>query len=116
MCTILKVIKLKKDINKYKNMLATVVSCVDDNTLNKIVRKCEAYTTYTVDNKQLNKKQDVKTRQKEFLDLLEMCKAQLVYNSIELSTKQPISENISSTFNDAESKPVKESKKKEKKA
>ena len=115
MCTIIKVLRLQKDIKKYKNMLSTVVSCVDDNTLAKIVRKCEGYITYTIDNKQLNKKQEVNTRQKEFLELLEMCKAQIVFNSIELSTKEkPISESITSTFNEAESKPVKESKKKEK--
>lgn len=89
-------------------LIEIVLTCLDDNTLNKIKRKCEAYTTYTIDNKQLNKKNEIKTRQKEFLELLELVNAQLVYNQFELSTKN-IGENVKSTLN--ESKDVEESKK-----
>lgn len=109
--------KLNKEIKSYKNMLSEIFACLDDNTISKISKKCEAYTTYTIDNKQLNKKNNIVTRQKEFLYLQELCKAQLTFNQFELSTKEKsLGENIivKSTLNE-EVKPVKESKKKEKK-
>lgn len=116
MCMLFKVLKLQKELKAQKSFTREILSCIDDNTLNKIKRKCEAYTTYTIDNKQLNKKQAIKTRQKEYLELLELINSQLVLNQFELCTKAqtPISENITSTFNEVESTPVKESKKKEK--
>lgn len=93
-----------------------IISCLDDNTLNKIKRKCESYITYTIDNKQLNIKNDIKTKQKEFLELLELVNAQLVFNQFELSTKN-ISDNnnVKSTLNEPEKTDVKESKKETKK-
>ena len=115
MCFAFKYIKAKKEANKYKNLLTTVVQNLDDATLSKLVRKCTAYTTYTIDTKQLNAKNGIKTRQKEFLYLQELCVGQQALNQLELSTKKEIGENITSTFNE-ESKPVKELKKKENKA
>ena len=114
MCFLLKAIRIERLYKSQKNINREIVSALDDNTLNKILRKCEAYITYTIDNKQLNKKQDVKTRQKEYLELEQLIKSQLVLNQFELCTKSTVSEQITSTFNEAESKPVKESKKKEK--
>lgn len=91
-----------------------IISCLDDNTLNKIKRKCESYVTYTIDNKQLNNKNEIKTRQKDFLELLELVNAQLVFNQFELSTKNNSdNNNVKSTLNEPEKTDVKESKKKE---
>ena len=111
-------LKLQKQLKSQKNIIREIINSLDDNTLNRIKRKSETYITYTIDNKQLNKKQDVKTRQKEYLELLELINSQLVMNQFELCTKAqtPTSDNnnAKSTFDEAESTPVKESKKKEK--
>ena len=118
MCiALIKVSKLNKQLKAQKNIVREIINSLDDNTLNKIKRKCDSYITYTIDNKQLNSKQDIKTRQKEYLELLELINSQLVLNQFELCTKAqtPNSENVISTFNEAESTPVKESKKKESK-
>lgn len=92
-----------------------VLSCLDDNTLNKIKRKCESYITYTIDNKQLNNKNDIKTKQKDMLELLELVNTQLVLNQFELSTKNNSdnNNNVKSTLNEPEKADAKESKKKE---
>ena len=119
MCMIFKYFKLKDEIKRYKALQSAIISCLDDNTLNKILRKCEGYTAYSIDNKQLNAKYKVKARQKDFLELQELCRAQLVLNQFELSTKNNSGDNnnanVKSTLNE-EVKPVKESNKKEKKA
>lgn len=119
MCMLFKWLKAKKEIKRYQAIQNAIIESLDDNTLNKILRKCEAYTAYNIDNKQLNKKYKVSTRAKNFLELQELCKAQLVVNQFELSTKNNSSDNnnaeFKSTLNE-EVKPVKESKKKEKKA
>ena len=115
MCLItLKYFKTAKLLKQQKALTKTIIENLDDNTLAKIKRKCESYQTYAIDNKQLNKKYYVSTQQKLFLELAELCKAQEIINAFELSTKEnKISGSITSTF-DEESKPVKESKKKEK--
>lgn len=96
------------------NEIDIIISMLDDTTLAKIKRKCESYINYSIDNKQVNKRYEIKTRTQVFASLLEKVNAQLVFNQFELSTKK-ISENnnIISTLNE-EGNPVKESKKKEK--
>lgn len=116
MCMLLSYLKLKNECKRYKAIQNAIISSLDDNTLNKILRKCESYTAYSIDNKQLNKKYKVSARQKDFLELQELCKAQLVINQFELSTGKSSDNNnanLKSTLNE-EVKPVKESKKKEK--
>lgn len=114
MCFIFKALRIKKLYKQQKAINQEIISALDDSLLNKIKKKCDAYITYTIDNKQINKKQNVKTKQKEYLDLLEMINSQLIINQFGLCTKSTVSEQITSTFNEVESTPIKESKKKEK--
>ena len=82
-------------------MITEILYMLDETTLNKIKKKCEQYITYSIDNKQVNNKHDIKTRQKEYAQLLEQVCSVLVIKGFELSAKKPISENIQSTTTDS---------------
>lgn len=92
-------------------MINEILYMLDETTLNKIKKKCEMYLTYSIDNKQINNKHDIKTKQKEYAILLEQVCSVLVIKGFELSAKK-VSENIQSTT--TESKAACESKKESK--
>ena len=113
-----------KHYKKLASSIDLVISVLDDNTLNKVKRKCEAYTTYTIDSKQINSKNKIKTKQKEVSFLLDKVNLQLALNQFELNANKVNSDTIKSTFDEnnqtAEGEPaqvekVKESKKEHKK-
>lgn len=113
-----------KHYKKLAGSIDLVISALDDNTLNKVKRKCESYTTYTIDSKQINNKNKIKTKQKEVSYLLDKVNLQLALNQFELNANKVNSDTIKSTFDEnnqtAESEPaqvekVKESKKEHKK-
>lgn len=126
MFTIILLILLKK-LKHYKrlvNSIELVIRELDDNTLNKINRKCEAYITATIDNKQVNSVNKIKTKQKEFAFLRDKVQMQLVLNQFELNANDKKCDVIKSTFEaptgTVEGEPTpeaqKKSNKKEKKA
>lgn len=109
-------------LKHYKKLAASidlVISSLDDNTLNKVKRKCESYTTYTIDSKQINSKNKIKTKQKEISYLLDKVNLQLALNQFELNANKVNSEIIKSTFDEnnqtAENEPAKVEKVKESK-
>jgi len=80
----------------------------------KIKNQCEMYITYTIDNKQLLKKHEIKTNQKDFMLLLEMVESALVFKRFEkVESAASNSENIKSGLNE---QPAKKTKKKGDKA
>ena len=99
--------------------ISEILSFLSIGTLTKIKNKCEAYNTYCIDYKQVNAKYNVKTRQKDFLELQEMCTQMIALKQFESDqancTKSgENNNNVTSTMNESQSVPV-ESKKKEKK-
>lgn len=60
-----------------------ILSCLNINTLQRLKNKCESYQTYCIDFKQINAKYSVKTKQKDFADLLEMVNTYIVIKQLE---------------------------------
>lgn len=105
MFTIILIILIKK-LKHYKRinkLIDVIISELDDATLNKINKKCTAYITYTIDNKQVNNSNKIKTKQKEFAYLNDKVVMQLALNQFELNANK--SDVLKSTF-DGESKKV----------
>lgn len=78
-----------------------IINMLSVSTLLKLKKQCEAYTTYTVDFKQLNYKNSIKTRQKVFLEILEQVNATLIFKQCEsekLETKKTEPEALKSTM------------------
>lgn len=81
-----------------------IINMLSINTLLKLKKQCEAYTTYTVDFKQINYKNSIKTRQKVFAEILEQVNATLVFKQCEtekLEAKNPV-EQVKSTMQENE--------------
>lgn len=77
-----------------------ILNNLDIATLMRIKTQCEMYITYTIDNKQINKKNEIKTKQKEFAILLEMVESTLVYKRFENKVDTAAQgENIKSCIN-----------------
>lgn len=89
-------------------------------TLTKIKNKCEAYNTYCIDYKQVNSKCGVRTRQKDYAELLEAVMSTIAMKQFEEQqancTKNGDlnNNNVTSTAGETQTTAV-ESKKKEKK-
>lgn len=60
-----------------------IINMLSVSTLLKLKKQCEAYTTYSIDFKQVNYKNAVKNRQKVFLEILEQVNATLVFKQVE---------------------------------
>lgn len=60
-----------------------LINMLSKSVLLKLKKQCEAYCTYTIDFKQINNKNNVKTRQKVFADILEQVNATLVFKQVE---------------------------------
>ena len=78
-----------------------IINMLSVSTLLKLKKQCEAYTTYTVDFKQLNYKNAIKTRQKVFLEILEQVNATLIFKQCEsekLESKKETPEALKSTM------------------
>ena len=88
-------------------------------TLTKIKNKCEYYISHTIEYKQVNTKYGVKTRAKDYAELLDLVVETIALKQFEEqanSTKNGESNNnVTSTMSDSQITPV-ESKKKEKKS
>lgn len=100
-----------------ENVINEILSCLNILTLQRLKSKCEMYLTYCVDFKQVNGKYGVKTRQKDYAELLEMVNSIIILKQLE-SDKQANSANNSETniTSCMNSDNQQESKKKEKKA
>lgn len=85
-------------------IIQNILNNLDIAQLLKIKSQCEMYITYTIDNKQVNNKNDIKTKQKEFAILLEMVESTLVYKRFEKVDTAAKGENITSTMDSKKDK------------
>lgn len=99
-----------------------ILSMLSIGTLTKLKNKCEAYNSYCIDYKQVNAKLGVKTRQKDFAELLEIVMEIIALKQFESEQTQSApnksgenNNNVTSTMSESQSTQV-ESKKKEKKS
>lgn len=60
-----------------------IINMLSMPVLLKIKKQCEAYCTYTIDFKQVNTKNSIRTRQKVFAEILEQVQATLVFKQCE---------------------------------
>lgn len=60
-----------------------IINMLSVSVLLKIKKQCENYITYTIDFKQVNNKNAIKTRQKVFAEILEQVNTTLVFKQVE---------------------------------
>ena len=99
------------------NIILDILSCLNISTLQRLKNKCESYITYCIDYKQVNAKYSVKTKQKDYLELLEQVNNAIAIKQLEndkiTNSASSGESNITSCM---EKESQQESKKKEKKA
>lgn len=80
-----------------------LINMLSLNVLLRLKKQCEAYTTYTIDYKQINRKNSIVDRQKVFAEILEQVNATLVFKQLEFEKIkeediQKKSDNVQSTM------------------
>lgn len=83
------------------NIIIDILSCMNTATLTKLKNKCESYITYCIDYKQVNAKYSIKTRQKDYMELLEQVNNAIAMKQLENdknTNSAKDGENITSTM------------------
>jgi len=90
-----------------------IINFLDIGTLLKIKKQCETYLSYTIDYKQLNDKNAIKTNQKYYGELLEYVNQVLVLKQVEQKESGGIkTDTIKSTMEDNQKTKTKKENKK----
>lgn len=94
--------QLKKEKEKNKilsNIIDSILNEFDNKKLIQIMKYCKEYITYTIDTKQINNINGVKTRQKEYAILLEHIESKALLNNFKIEQiANNSANNIKSTF------------------
>ena len=99
-------------------IIIDILNCLNLSTLQKIKNKCESYITYCIDYKQVNAKFSVKTKQKDYLELLEQVNNAIIVKQFETEKTEKANSassgetNITSTMADNQVESNKKEKKK----
>lgn len=91
-----------------------LINMLSLNVLLRLKKQCEAYTTYTIDYKQINRKNSIADRQKVFAEILEQVNATLVFKQLEFEKIkeediQKKSDNVQSTMEENNNAPIAQS-------
>lgn len=92
--------KFRKEKKLYKELLQEILTNYDNTQLAKLIKYSKEYITYTIDTKEVNRKNKIKDQQKKYSLLLEMLESQYILNNCKIEAKatKEVAQNIKSNF------------------